>query len=1082
MKKIFTLLLFVCVVAFAKAQTMQVSGKVTSANDGQTLPGTSVIVKGTLNGAITDEKGEYKINCDKNAVLQFRFTGMKTAEMAVNGQSVINAVLQIETNVTKEVVITAIGVKKEKRSLGYATQQVGSDELTKGENTSALSALQGKISGVNITSGSNIPGGSTRIVLRGGSSLTGDNQPLMIVDGVPINNANNLTGDALNNQVDYGNRGNDINPDDIETISVLKGPAAAALYGQNASNGAIVITTKHGNRRKGDNKKINVTYHTSLAFQNILKLPTFQNQYGEGDQDNIKDDRRENFSWGLPFDGHLRPYGQIINGEQLVKPYSALPNNVKDFFNTGTTWTNSVSFDGGNEKNAYFVSINALNNSGVIPTTNYNKYNIRLNTSSEITDKLSSSFSVNYTTSKANLPTSGQGDNSYLNNIYQTPRDISLLDLKNLNNPHNAMNMKTDSGTYYGYYGAYTVNPWFALQNNQNINNVDRMTGSFSLNYKLAKGLELVNRTGMDMYSDNRYQMWAKYSAIPFENASNTPNTYYDGWTHQYVGKYSEDLYNFKQLNNDLMLNYKTNLSDNISLNGMFGNNIYNEVLNNSYGATNASSGLVVPGVYTLANSNGPIDVSTRNVDPFFQKRLVGLYGNIDLGYKDYLYLNMTGRNDWSSTLPQNKNSYFYPAASTAFIFSEFLKGKLKEKYLNYGKLRIAAASVGHDANPYRLYNTFGATSINTGYGTTVFPLNSIPSFSQSSLYQSGNLQPEKTKSFEIGTEMTFLNDRLGMDMSWFTNTSENQILAIPVAPSTGFTSNYTNTGSVRNRGIELLLRGTPISYKGFRWDLIGTYTKVNNVVLSLANGVDQITLGGFSGMSEVAAVGKTYGQFYAIDIQKTADGKTIVDPTTGLPLRTTNPVYLGSYLPKYTASFRSNFSYKGWNLSVLFDTKQGGVFYSNTKALLDFGGTAYETAYNPATGQAVREDYVVPNSVYLGTDNQYHTNTTKMHPYTYYTDAGVGIPPGQMIVDASYIKLRELSLGYTFPKKYLGKMPFNSAYFGVFANNLFIWTPKSNKYIDPEINSSGASNVQGFDFTANPSLRVYGMNLKITF
>ena len=717
-----------------------------------------------------------------------------------------------------------------------------------------------------------------------------------------------------------------------------------------------------------------------------MKYPAFQNQYGEGDQDNIKDDRRENFSWGLPFDGHLRPWGQIINGEQLVKPYSAIPNNVKDFFDVGRTWTNNVSFDGGNEKNAYYVSINAVNNKGVIPTTTFDKYSVRLNTTSEITERLSSSASINYISSKANLVNSGQGDNAYLNNIYQTPRDISLVDLKNLNNPHNAMYVKTDSGNYYGYYGAYTVNPWFALQNNKTTNNIDRLTASFSLNYKLAKGLELVNRTGLDWYSERHYQMWAKYKAMPFENVGNNPNTYYDSLAekHQYVGKYSEDIYSYKQINNDLMLNYNTKITDDLHLTAMLGNNIYSETVNNAYASTNPSGGLILEGLYTLANSNGPIDVSTRNADPIFQKRLVGAYGNFDLGYKDYLFLNMTGRNDWSSTMPTANRSYFYPAASASFIFSEFLKGKMKEKYINYGKLRIAVAEVGHDANPYRLYNSFTATSINGGYGTTVFPLIGIPGFSQSTLYRSGILKPERTKSFEIGTEMTFLEDRLGLDFSWFTNTSVDQIIAIPTAPSVGYNNNYLNTGSVRNRGIELLLRGTPIVYKGFKWDAIFTFTKVNNMVTELANGVDQITLGGSNGsngMSIVAAVGKPYGEFYGIDVQKTDDGRIIVDKTTGIPLHTSNPVYLGSYLPDYQASFRSNFSYKGWHLSVLFDTKQGGKFFSNTKALLDFTGTAYETAYNPVTGAENRNDYVVPNSVYKDANGVEHTNTTAMHP-----------------------------------------------------------------------------------------------------
>ena len=1078
MKRLFTLLAISVAVVFssAQAQERQISGKVTSKEDNQTMPGVSVSVKGTTVGTITDMDGNYKLSVPSTAkTLVFSFIGMKTKEVEIGATDVIDIVMESDIMKLDEVVVTAIGISREKRSLGYATQQVKNDELTAGGNTNVVGALQGKVSGVNVTSLSGAPGAAQRIVIRGGTSLARNNQPLFIIDGTPVDNSNFLTmnpsnptgsPDYLNNQVDYGSRANDVNPNDIESISVLKGPAATALYGSRASNGAIIITTKKGKRGIGGKAKTDVTLNSNVTFSSVLKLPETQDQFGQGDLDNIIDDRRENFSWGLPFDGQLRPWGQEINGRQRVKPYEALPDNIRDFYDVGVAYNNNLSFSGGTEKTTYYLSLASLNSKGIVPTSEYDKYSVRFNGSSELSNHFSTSISLNFSTISGVHPSGGQRDASIFDNLIQTPVDIPITEGEDQNDIYNAYNDAT--GTY-GFYGAYTTNPYFILNNFKNTSNIDRLLGNFSVTYSKWSWLSITDRFGGDFYADRRYQKWKKYHYAPADESGlyGTPAN-----DQLYNGKYSEDIYNFGLYNNDLMFTFKRDLTKDISGSLLLGQNFRQVTLTNNYGQTNLENGLALPGYYNLENSNGPAFVlNNRN-----QVRNIGYYAEINFSYKSMVFIGITGRNDYSSTLAEESNSYFYPGFNASFVFSELFKAKLKDKTWTYGKFRASWAKVGNDASAYLTTNFYSRTLIDGGFGSTVFPFGSVIGYTVGDRVANPDIKPEFTTAFELGTELGFLNDRLSLDFSYYENSSTDQIINLPIANSSGFTSKTINTGEIQNKGIEIGFRATPVASKDFKWQVYGSYTRNTNEVVSLYAGTDQLTLGGSSMTGVVAQVGKPYGAFYAADlvhtIQDDQSSPVVVDSITGMPMVTADLVYCGNYQPDYLASFGTTLTYKGFSLNLLFDTRQGGKFFSRTKDLQAFVGTSKETTD--------REDHVWPNSVYMGSDGAYHTNTTQtFHPYDYFTNV---IPQGRSIIDASYVKFREASLTYSFPEKWISKTPFGSASLTIFGNNLVIWTPDENLYSDPEQNSAGASNTQGFEFGSNPSQRNWGIDLKVTF
>ena len=1086
MKRILLLFaLLLTIGARAYAQTHTVTGKIQDEN-GRGYPGAGISVKGTQIGTVSDVNGDFSLEVpDGKNVLTIQAISYATQTVTESGAAII-VKLQPTSKQLEGAVVTALGVKREKRELGYSSATVSAEDLTAGQNTSALSGLAGKVAGANISSTTGGPGGSTRVILRGEKSIIKDNNALIVIDGVIMNNYDRTSDNTNLAQIDFGNSANDLDPDEIESVSVLEGPAAAALYGAAGANGAIMITTKAGSRKatNGKNSKMDVTYKATYTQSDILKYPTYQTTYGQG-APGEPDDRPDNFSWGPKFDGVTRPWGQIIDGKQQVKPYSAISSDpMKEFYNHGKDLANFVSLAGGTDLSTYYLSINTTNSNGVTPNTFYNKYSIRFNATTQLSNNFYSAINVNYINSYSRVEATGQSTGGIVQSLLQVPVDIPISPLKDQANHFNSMDYIDATGVHrFGYFGDFAANPYWMAQNYDNRNKTDRIIGDMKVGYKKGD-FNVYDRVGADVSDDRSY-----YKTPYINSVSVDQTTYYPNYPYSNAGGYQQTDYTGFRFYNDLIANYIHPLSDNFGFKAIVGNNTTmrndESLIDNINPKTN---GLVIPGFYNFTNNTGPVAASNG----LTQSRTVALYADVAFNYQKELFLDLTGRNEWSSTLALSHNSYFYPGANASWVFTERLKGNFKDKVLNYGKIRVATAGVSSDALPYAnnsaLYNQ---SSINTGFGSIVPPFHAVPAYQIGGTFGAPGLQPELTREYELGTDLSFFKDRISLSFTYYNDLTHNLITAVPVPPSTGYSFNYINVGDIRNSGEELSIRGTVISTKyGLKWDLFGTYTHNVNMVESLAGGVSQVTIGGFSGMGIVAAVGHPLGSFYASDISYEQDPTThvwhaIVDPTTGLPVPTSKPVIKGSFQPKFQASWGSELSYKGLKLHFLFTTKQGGQYYSQNKSLMDFVGSAEETTNNN------RNPLYWANSVYLqpGTTNTYIPNDAahngaKYLPYNYWvTQVGQGVLPAQNLVDASYIRLQEASLGYKIPQKYYSRSPFGGLEAGIFGNNLILWTPKSNKYDDPEENSSGAtSNGQGFNFSARPSLRNYGAYIKVTF
>ena len=1078
---LFVLLLTFGIQAFAQT-THTLTGKITD-EKGIGYPGAGVSVKGTQLGTVTDINGDFMLDVpDGSNIIVIQAVGYNTREVRETGQS-MNIKLQPKAQQLEGAVVTALAIKREKRELGYSSTTLNNEDLTAGNNTSALSGLAGKVAGANITSSTGGPGGSTRIVLRGEKSILKDNNALIVVDGVITNNSDRKQSSQFSNtytseltQVDFGNAANDLDPDEIESVTVLGGAAGSALYGSQGANGVVMITTKTGRHTENDKpSKLEITYKATYTQSDILKYEDLQNTYGQGNIYNgIADDRRENFSWGQPFDGQLRPWGQVIDGKSLVKPYSAQPDNIKSFFNHGKDLNNFVSLSGGTEASTYYISLNALNSNGVVPNTFYNKYSVRFNGTTQLSNHFYSEINVNYLNTYSRAENSGQSTGGVLSNLYQTARDIPIWEEKNLSNHFYSMQFIDTGGVErYGNYGAYYKNPYWVAKYYDNRDKTDRVLGDFKMGYKKGE-FNVYDRVGIDVTSDRTFYKTPETNSQPVD-------PFYSGNNYINAGGYAQNNYNGNRFYNDLIATFIHPLSENFGINVLAGHNVNirsDEQLNAIIDP--GTNGLVIPGFYNLTNNVGPV-VSNNNLT---QSRRYGVYGDVTLNYQRELYLELTGRNDWSSTLIQDHNSYFYPGASASWVFTERLKGTgFKDKVLNYGKLRAGVSGVGSEAIPYA-NNPAGYTQspINGAFGSIVPPFNgTIPAYQISNTFGAPSLKPELTHDYEAGVDLSFFKDRLSTSFTYYNSFTHNLITAVSLPPSSGYSFEYENIGDISNKGIELSLRGTPISTKyGLKWDLFGTYTHNVSNVESLTNGLDHVSVGGFSGMDIVAAVGHPYGTFYTSDltyVNVNGHQSVVVDAATGLPVVSSKPVYKGTYQPKFQASWGTELSYKGIKLHVLFVTKQGGQFYSENKMNTDFNGTSTETTVNN------RNAYVWANSVNeIGNTGNYVKNTTKFSPYEYYTTVEANIP-SQGLVDASYVKLQEAALSYKIPQKYYMHSPFGSLEAGIFGNNLFIWTAKSNKYDDPEETSAGATgNGQGFNFTARPSLRNYGAFLKVTF
>ncbi len=1041
------------------AQTRAITGSVSSAADEQTIPGVTVVVPGTTIGTITNLEGFYSIEVSMEAdSLEFRFVGMLTKRVVIAGRDIIDVRLQTELYTVDEVVVTALGISREAKSLGYSVTAVTSDDLTEGNNRSVLNALQGKVAGVNITSASGAPGASTRIMMRGVSSLTGSNQPLFIIDGVPVSNAQSGSN-SINGGTDFGNKVNDLNPDDIESVSVLKGAAGTALYGSRAANGVIIITTKSGTK----STRSQISFNSSVTFEAPLRLVQYQNDYGQGINGNAV--LYENMSWGPAFDSRFRPWGHEVDNTLRVKAYRPLPDNVKEFFETGKSINNSISFSGGNESSTYYLSYSNIQWDGIFPTNadSYSKHTVSLRASQQITKRFTSTGSFNYVKKMNSFVPTGQGEQSVYNMIMQTPRDISLRELADLGIDFNAVD---------NHYSLYTVNPYQILEHNGNNNNEDRFFGSLNFDYSFIENLALKWRIGADISNEQRKSWRSRIEPIGNNQYSAVfdPGSVSEGSTYQ------------MQLNSDVIFTYRKEY-ENWDFNMMAGQSLNQR---KARGVSASIQYLSIDNYYNLQNSDEPPNASEASV----MVRTAGVYGSADVAYRNMLFFAVSVRNEWSSTLPLENNSYFFPGVNTGFIFSELFPSI--KQVLTYGKIRASWARVGNDAAPYQVYSIFTRGFHSDGFGYFSYPLtiggSQVNAYDVSDVMANDQLKPELTDEYEAGTDLRFFNNRFSIDFSWYHKSTTNLIWPAPVAYSSGYSRQMKNLGKITNYGIESLITVAPVRRNHFEWEVGLNFTRNRNKLNYLNNQLESAELNalrvdGGQQIVWLAIPGMPIGVFQARGPAYTADGQMIVD-NQGLPVADDELVTYGNSQHNYFGGLSNSLTWKNISLSFRFDFRQGGLMYSRTKNITLWSGTVPETLYNN------REPFIIPNSVVeIGEDADgepiYAENTKPIDAtnlVNFWGNGGIEID-GASLIDRSFVKLREVVLSYNLPATVLEKTPFERLDISVIGRNLLLFTPACQTYIDPEMTTFGNDLLADFgEYGAQPTTRSIVFNLRVTF
>lgn len=1079
----FLVLLVVLMAQLTFAQERAVSGTV-SDNAGLPLPGVSVLVKGTKTGAQTDFDGKYSIKATLSQTLVFSYIGMKTQEVKASATS-INVKLKDDSVELGEVVVTtALGIKREKKSLGYATQEVKGEAVSNVKSSNFVNSLSGKVAGLEIKTSGNL-GGSTQVIIRGNNSIAGNNQALFVVDGVPVDNSNSNSTDQKTGRggYDYGNAASDINPDDIETINVLKGAAATALYGSRASNGVVMITTKKGKSKKG----IGVTVSSSLTLGTADKttLPKYQNKYGAGygpyydsadgyfgladvNGDGIDDlttPFTEDASYGAAFDPNLMVYQwnsiypQLTETYGKATPWVAGKNNPNSVWGTASTAVNSVSLDGGTDKSSFRLGFTNLLQEGNLPNSSIKRNTIAFSGSHNLTDKLKASTSFNY------IKNDGKGRNgtgyssgnvmqqfrqwNQMNVDFEEQEAAYFLTRQNITwNPNGVSNLAP----------IYSDNPYWTFYENYETDTRSRYFGNVALEDKLTDWLSVMGRFSFDTYSELQ------------EERVNVGSSD--------VSSYSRYNNNVSEYNYDLMLNFNKNLTEKLNLEGNVGFNLRNNIRNSIFAETNG--GLNLPRLYSLSNSVSPINAP---VEYEASSMVDGEYIRASLGYDNFAYLEGTYRTDRSSTLPKENNRYGYYSVSGSLIFSNLIDAK----WLSFGKLRGNYAEVGSDTNPYRVFNTYDIGSPFSGTGTASNP------GAQANL----DLLPERQKSYELGLEMAFFNRRLGFDVSYYNDQNVNQITSIPLSTSTGYNSAVLNAGTIENKGWEVQLNATPFKTDLFKWNLNLNWSKNESLVVELKNGIENLVLASLQGgVSINATPGQPYGTIRGSDYIYHANGQPIINQTgsatrIGTYQRTTSSNnVIGDINPDWKAGLTNSISYKNFNLSFLIDMQKGGdvfsldTWYGYATGMYDFSAANNELG-NPvrdavtgtpgnygANSGGVILSGVAPD----GTQNEVRANAN-----VYANGWGYARAPNKAhVYDAGYIKLREASLTYNFDDKVLSKSPFTNISISIIGRNLWI-IDKSTPYADPEAGLS-SGNVQGYQSGAYPSIKEVGASLKLQF
>lgn len=1078
MRRVFLLLvMFAFSVSFGFSQTT-VSGKVTDDLGGE-LPGATVLAKGTNEATITDLSGNYTLKVPEGVTtLVFSYIGFQNAERSV--ANVVNVQMKPDTEL-EEVVVTALGIKRDVKALGYSATTVKNDELTRTKDRSALNALQGKVAGVNITSASSAPGSSTRVIMRGFSSITGSNQPLFIIDGIPVDNTSSGSS-SINGGTDFGNGINDINPDDIENVTVLKGASGAALYGSRAANGVIIITTKSG-KSKNTKKGLEITVNSTATFESILRLPDWQGEYGQGFFG--QRDIRENTSWGPKFDDEMRYWGFTIDGQRKIKPYSNLPDNVLNFFDIGKTYNNSISFAGGDEKNTFYTSYSNISSDGIMPQDHdtYERHTLKLSGKSKLSNNFTVFGNMNYIKKIGKFVSTGQGAVSVYNQILQIPRDIPISELEDYESKWNDLDHS---------YAVYNVNPYLTLNKFGNINNQDRIYGSLKIQYQLDEHFSTFFRVGSDITNEQRHIHEPILAPNHISGAA-------PSWVNSNEGFISEASRFRRIINTDFITTY-SNGFENIDYSIMIGHNM-NQT--NSKTLYESVIGLDIPDYYNLRNSGNQPFVYEGEA----MKRLIGVYTNIDLAFYNIVFLTSTFRRDWSSTLPAKNNAYNYPGINISVDLTSALPAI--KKIAEFAKIRAGWAKVGRDAAPYQIHSIMNTAGFSNGYGGTgmQFPMaNGLNAYTVSNRIGNPELSPEFVNELEIGTDLRFFNGRVAIDFSYYNQITTDLIFSASLPYSSGYSSQTINFGKLQNRGFETLVTVIPVRKENFSWQMSFNFTKNYSKVLelpeSLANattGEKEFTLIGIglpaTGYTSYSAFeGQPLAVFTVNDVLRVTDenspyyGDLIVDSNNGLPKVSDEVVKIGDSNYDYTFGIGNTLSYKNVSFTFNIDIRQGGLMYSRTAEMTYFSGTTKETLYND------RQPFIVPNSVIeIIEDGEvvgYEENARpiinspnlggNMHEYF---GNGMTDLNKKFVIDKSFVKLRDMSLSYTLPKKWFKSIFVGSMSISAVGRNLLLWTPESNRWIDPEATSFGNDLTADYgEYGTNPSVRSIGFNLKFTF
>lgn len=1074
-------LLMVCVassIGLATAQTKKVTGQVISAEDNQPVIGAAIVVKGTTIGTITDFDGKFSLDVPNDAKsVMVSYVGLKGREIPIT--AVMNIKLESDSHALDEVVVTAMGISREKKSLGYAIQEVGSEELTKAGQINVTGALSGKVAGVQVNQFGGSVGASSRISVRGNSSLAADQQPLIVLDGVPIANDTQRSGDNTYKGVDYGSGLNDINPEDIESMTVLKG-GSAALYGMRAGNGVILITTKSGKKGSG----VKVSYDGNFTIDRISTVPKLQNSYGQGNngdewhwKHNAPDLSYQEYaeqygfnwvdgsngindfydeSWGPRLDAGLNLVQYDSNGQKA--PWISRPNNIKDFFQTGYSMNHTISLSANSEKSTTRASISYRDQKGTVPNTDQKRYSAQLNSFFKLNNYISYDMSASYTrTQSDNLVAQGYGGNNPINSLFAwSGRQINMKTLKE------NWDQKDANGnyTYYNWNTNYHMNPYFNVNENTNSYQRDRIFGKTSLYYQPFEFLKFEGRAGVDYYNSQSFERhyidrsdWTKGGFTQI----NTKNT---------------------ELNLDFIASFNKTFGD-FNITAMAGAN-YRDL--SWEDARIGATALTIPGVYTIANKDG----AAYNLMDHSHRRSNSVYGNASIGWRNQLYVDLSARNDWDSTI---KDAFFYPSASASWIVTESLPAlKGDGSYLSFWKLRAGWAEIGSATSPYRNRAYYYAA-------TDAF--NGVAQIYKSTVYPNPDLKPESIKTWELGTEFGFLHDRLHFDLAYYHKTTTDQILNVRIPYSSGYSSLLINAGKIENKGIELQVRGDILESKdGFNWSSTLNFSKDRSKVVELYPGLTEYGMGWTWGIATQAIEGEKWGElvgpgFDRVDEDDVKNGLATADQigavkvnSNGL-LRSKSAQRIGNVTPNFMMNWRHDFNIKNWGFGFLLDLRIGGDIWSQTMAHSYTAGVANVTAEN-----GIRERDIVggvdvlknEKVVMQDASGKWVTNTIKTDAYSWFK-ADVS---EYYVFDGSYLKLREAYISYNFPKELIAKTRYiSNASVSLIGTNLWLmWVHSSNTMrLDPETGGvSSDSRGIGFEQAAVPSSRSFGLKLNLTF